>query len=596
MGRGMKTLVFLLAVLVVFGVLFGVMEFHLVLHDTSSGGVSTSTILPAVSPGFSSHTDSTFDRNGRSGSESAPASQPKKSDSGSSFWDRIAPYLSYGPGSMWRSAPDPASTPAVGLDAHDSPDSLVLPDEDMLDAIQEKQWQQEQGRAQQDNRDRVSSGSTGKDQDGSRTPPHRPKRPEGSLLEWDSNGFSLATLHRDEVIVLRPRRLSSFPSADQGKERKQSSRNAQPTRCENTLDSGVRRLAADSLGQVCLPHYIDPESGCCAHHKALVPTLSHDHLSRIVGGSQTRLDPCFTCRADLGCCREQALCISCCMRREKLDQRPNSKERIMDVELFADCMHRCRTSSRSLEGGTSYKRSLPSNQDSLSLRHCYSASLPKLAYQRMTKETLEHSLPTKSRTSASLVEQIISYTKSLSQQSPSSQALSQQRSLATKRPHPSPSLSSVSPPTMPLASAIIVRGPIGRSCTDVCAALRYARDRSDESGAFQYQMGLGDLANLNIKLSPASSIAEPAPLMCHQELLPFVNSCQILRKFIGCSTCRATIAKHTPSIAVKGSDHVCFYNSKPSYLDCTTSHPKVSRLCPCIPGVLPPSLDLSKYN
>lgn len=98
-------------------------------------------------------------------------------------------------------------------------------------------------------------------------------------------------------------------------------------------------LITDNVGRVCQLSDVN-EGSCCP------PKMTIDYLS------------CFSCRPDIQCCEILEYCVSCCLSKHK-EKLPATREQ------FDECMHLCRTSSRSIKHGNRYKHQF---------KHCYSFS------------------------------------------------------------------------------------------------------------------------------------------------------------------------------------------------------------------------------
>ena len=90
------------------------------------------------------------------------------------------------------------------------------------------------------------------------------------------------------------------------------------------------------------------------------------------------------CRTDVECCRSYEYCVSCCLSKlPPTDRSTDSQSHAprFSFHSFDKCLHLCRTSSRSIRHGNTYRTPV--------LRHCYTEG--------------EHALPLKFEESATVV-------------------------------------------------------------------------------------------------------------------------------------------------------------------------------------------------
>jgi hypothetical protein len=114
------------------------------------------------------------------------------------------------------------------------------------------------------------------------------------------------------------------------------------TRCVNSVQ-GVYHVA-DSSGAVCTRRALT-SSGCCNRERRL-DDIDDDHYGSHGSGTLDVLS-CRGCRPELKCCDSFEYCTSCCLASKPL---PLDGVLVYDNDVFEQCLHLCRTSSRSLKG------------------------------------------------------------------------------------------------------------------------------------------------------------------------------------------------------------------------------------------------------
>ena len=127
------------------------------------------------------------------------------------------------------------------------------------------------------------------------------------------------------------------------------------------------------------------------------------------------------------------------------------------------------------------------------------------------------------------------------------------------------------PPARPMPEIRV--GRQGESCNEVCATPR----ASSEAGTTDNKP--------TSALSHDESGDDGSGYVCDDIDLRVVNSCEMLRKYMGCELgCEGSVGGDQPCMVMAAASKrakKCLFQSNAQYFSCSGKHTETARLCPC---------------
>lgn len=437
-----------------------------------------------------------------------------------------------------------------------------------------------------------------------------------------------ASQHNDRIVAMlsdshnSKQQHKQLPALANGN----SNDNSEHRFCLNTQQGRVR--VTDDTGATCYRQHL-LGNGCCDTAAAAATVMDTE------GGSAAAAAvvhySCDSCDPQLLCCEAFEFCVSCCLRftdssnnrvhaAAMTDDRANSHSNSSSgsssdssSNLFPLCLHVCRTNSKSLLHGNSYKHKY---------KHCFGEAIAAVEQQQQQQSMIQR------RQAASASDSIgnkrnnnvaISFSdrrghsKAISDYSNSNKHQHSSRNTGSRSKQQQQQLQS----SLRFDEAVIVVALAGVSCRAACAHSSMRQQVADADAVPTAAAAAEDTRVL------------PIALVCWEVFLPLLNHCDVMQQHLHCDAgcirgrtsnwqhggsgdqpsmivaTTATTATTTAAVATAASTesnaataedadtldaaaaatHVvgmCLTNSDSSSFHCDAQHQHSQRLCPCV--------------